>query len=87
MFGLMYFLAYVLLQDIDAKNTEINRRKVKITTGSKAVLLKKAVEDGVKEKAFLTEDKEKRTVDFKEIENKALVVEEKYKNLKEVTFQ
>lgn len=74
-------------QDIDAKNTEINRRKVKITTGNKAILkLKKAVEDAAKEKASFTEDKEKRTIDFKEIEKKALIVEEKYKNLKEVTI-
>eukprot|EP00250_Pteridium_aquilinum_P018347 c24044_g1_i1 orf=299-4012(-) len=78
-------LVQKLQKDIDAKSTEINRRKVKITTGSKAVLkLKKAVEDAVKEKASVTEEKEKRAVDFKEIEKKALFVEEKYKNLKEI---
>lgn len=66
----------------------MNRRKVKITTGSKAVLkLKKAIEDAAKEKTSVTEEKEKGTVAFKEIEKKAVVVEEKYKNLKEVTYQ
>ncbi|MCO5547330.1 hypothetical protein L7F22_000778 [Adiantum nelumboides] len=74
-----------LQKDIDAKNTEINKRKVKITTGSKTIIkLKKAIEDAAKEKETYTEEKEKRTMDFKEIEKKALVVEGKYKNLKEI---
>lgn len=41
----------------------MNRRKVKITTGSKAVLkLKKAIEDAVKEKTSVADEKEKGTV-------------------------
>ncbi|KAH7432741.1 hypothetical protein KP509_07G037500 [Ceratopteris richardii] len=74
-----------LQKDIDSMNTEINRRKVKITTGSKTISkLKKGLEDAAKEKASFTEEKEKRTNDFKDVEKKALIVQEKFTNLKEI---
>lgn len=74
-----------LQANIDAKNTEINRRKVQITTGSKTIeKLRKALDEAAKEKTTCLEEKEKRVFNFKEIEKKASVVEEKYKNLQQI---
>ena len=58
---------------------------MKITTCSKTIQrLKKGIDEANKEKASCLEEKEKSAFDFKEIEKKALLVEEKYNNLKEV---
>jgi len=48
--------------------------------------LTKGIEDSKKEKDRLTEQKEKLTQAFKEIEQKAFVVQENYKKTQEVLF-
>ncbi|TKY50255.1 Structural maintenance of chromosomes protein 4 [Spatholobus suberectus] len=71
--------------DIDKNNSEINRHKVQIETGQKMVKkLTKGIEDSKKEKERLSEQKEKLTAAFKEIEQKAFVVQENYKKTQEM---
>lgn len=71
--------------DIDKSNTEINRRKVQITTGKKTLQkLQKAIEEGTKEKEKAGDEKEKKAAKFKETEEKAVLVEENYKKTQEV---
>lgn len=48
--------------------------------------LTKGIEDSKKEKDRLTEQKEKLTAVFKEIEQKAFVVQENYNKTQEVLF-
>lgn len=48
--------------------------------------LTKGIEDSKKEKERLTEEKEKLKTTFKEIEQKAFVVQENYKRTQEVLF-
>lgn len=48
--------------------------------------LTKGIEDSKKEKDRLTEEKEKLKAHFKEIEQKAFVVQENYKRTQEVHF-
>lgn len=48
--------------------------------------LTKGIEDSKMEKDRLTEQKEKLTATFKEIEQKAFVVQENYKKTQEVSF-
>ncbi|KAJ7534246.1 hypothetical protein O6H91_13G085700 [Diphasiastrum complanatum] len=74
-----------LQAEIDSKSSEVNRRNVQITSGSKTLQkLHKAVQDASTEKIALIEDKEKKAKEFKEIEKNAFVVQEKYNNLQEV---
>eukprot|EP00256_Glycine_max_P042888 XP_006593676.1 structural maintenance of chromosomes protein 4 isoform X2 [Glycine max] len=71
--------------DIDRNSSETNRHKVQIETGQKMVKkLTKGIEDSKKEKDRLTEQKEKLTQAFKEIEQKAFVVQENYKKTQKV---
>ncbi|KAL2564059.1 hypothetical protein AAZV13_19G020400 [Glycine max] len=71
--------------DIDKHSSGINRCKVQIETGQKMVKkLTKGIEDSKKEKDRLTEQKEKLTQAFKEIEQKAFVVQENYKKTQEL---
>ena len=72
-------------QDIDKNSSEINRLKVLIETGQKMVKkLTKGIEDSKKEKDRLTEQKQKLTGVFAEIEQKAFAVQENYKKTQEV---
>ncbi|WVZ15351.1 hypothetical protein V8G54_012917 [Vigna mungo] len=71
--------------DIDKNSSEINRLKVLIETGQKMVKkLTKGIEDSKKEKDRLTEQKEKLTGAFAEIEQKAFAVQENYKKTQEI---
>ncbi|GLJ12037.1 hypothetical protein SUGI_0182570 [Cryptomeria japonica] len=71
--------------EIDKSSTEINRRKVQITTGKKTIQkLQKAIEESTKEKDRVADEKEKKTAAFKEIEQKAFLVQENYKKTQEV---
>lgn len=75
-------------QDIDKTSTEINRRKVQIETGDKTIKkLRKAIEESKNEKERLTEEHQKLKSSFKEIEQKAFTVQEKYKKTQEVSTQ
>lgn len=74
--------------DIDKRGTEINRHKVQIETGEKMIKkLTKGIEDSKKEKESLLQDKEKLLSMFKEIEQKAFVVQENYKNTQQLIDQ
>ncbi|XP_047162412.1 structural maintenance of chromosomes protein 4 [Vigna umbellata] len=71
--------------DIDKNSSEINRLKVLIETGQKMVKkLTKGIEDSKKEKDRLTEQKQKLTGAFAEIEQKAFAVQENYKKTQEI---
>ncbi|QCD92601.1 structural maintenance of chromosomes protein 4 [Vigna unguiculata] len=71
--------------DIDKNSSEINRLKVLIETGQKMVKkLTKGIEDSKKEKDRLTEQKQKLTGVFAEIEQKAFAVQENYKKTQEI---
>ncbi|XP_072993522.1 structural maintenance of chromosomes protein 4 [Typha latifolia] len=71
--------------DIDRTGTEINRHKVKIATCEKLVKrLTKGIEESKKEKEALIEEKEKMMSIFKEIEQKAFIVQENYKKSQEL---
>lgn len=75
------------LQDIDTKGTEINRHKVQIETGKKMIKkLTKGIEDSKKERERVSSEKEKLLSTFKEIEQKAFVVQENYKKTQEVVY-
>ncbi|KAI9120379.1 hypothetical protein K1719_007412 [Acacia pycnantha] len=71
--------------DIDKNNSEINRHKVQIETGQKMIKkLTKGIEESKKEKERLGEEKEKSKATFKEIEQKAFVVQENFKKTQEM---
>ncbi|BAU01243.1 Structural maintenance of chromosomes protein [Vigna angularis] len=71
--------------DIDKNSSEINRLKVLIETGQKMVKkLTKGIEDSKKEEDRLTEQKQKLTGAFAEIEQKAFAVQENYKKTQEI---
>ncbi|KAG9456777.1 hypothetical protein H6P81_001285 [Aristolochia fimbriata] len=71
--------------DIDKSNSEINRHKVQIVTGEKMVKkLTKGIEESKKERERLVEEKEKMVAVFKEIEQKAFIVQENYKKTQEL---
>ncbi|XP_008796541.2 structural maintenance of chromosomes protein 4 [Phoenix dactylifera] len=74
--------------DIDKTSTEINRHRVKIATGEKMVKkLTKGIEESKKEKEKFIEEKEKMMTVFKEIEQKAFLVQENYKKTQELLDQ
>ncbi|XP_017975842.1 PREDICTED: structural maintenance of chromosomes protein 4 isoform X1 [Theobroma cacao] len=71
--------------DIDKNSTEINRHKVQIETGEKMVKkLTKGIEESKKEKERIIEGKEKLRGMFKEIEQKAFMVQENYKKMQKL---
>ncbi|KAF7802987.1 structural maintenance of chromosomes protein 4 [Senna tora] len=71
--------------DIDKNNSEINRHKVQIETGEKMMKkLTKGIEQSKKEKELLGEEKEKLKATFKEIEQKAFLVQENFKKTQEM---
>lgn len=73
-----------LQKDINKTSTEINKRQVQISTSGKTIdKLKKAIEDGTKDKEKLTHDKETKKDDFKSVEAKAFVIQEKFTELQE----
>lgn len=75
------------MQDIDKASTEINRHKVKIVTGEKMTKqLSKSIEESAVEKEKAVGAKEKMTAIFKEVEQKAFVVQDNYKKTQEVNF-
>lgn len=68
-----------LFQDIEKTSTEINRHKVLISTNQKTEKkLTKAIEESKKEKEKTIIAKEKMCDVFKEIEQKAFLVQENY---------
>lgn len=72
-------------QELDKTSSEINRHKVKITSGEKLVKrLTKSIEDSKNDSEKLLAEKEKMMLIFKEIEKKAFVVQEEYKKTQEV---
>ncbi|RLM98688.1 structural maintenance of chromosomes protein 4 [Panicum miliaceum] len=71
--------------ELDKTSSEINRHKVKITSGEKLVKkLAKTIEDSKIDTEKLLADKEKMMSIFKEIEKKAFVVQEEYKKTQEM---
>ncbi|KAH7671753.1 Structural maintenance of chromosomes protein [Dioscorea alata] len=71
--------------DIDKTSTDINRHKVKIVTGQKMLKkLTKGIEESKKEREKLMDEKENMAVTFKEIEQKAFLVQENYKKTQEL---
>ncbi|XP_058082082.1 structural maintenance of chromosomes protein 4 isoform X2 [Magnolia sinica] len=71
--------------DINKTSTEINRRKVQIVTGEKTIKkLTKGIEESKKEKERVVSEKEKMVAAFKEIEQKAFIVQENYKKTQEL---
>jgi structural maintenance of chromosome 4 len=76
-----------LEQNINQTSTDINRRKVLVTTSSKTLQkLQKSVEDATIDRDKGTKEKERLVAEFKEIESKAFVTQEKYTHLQEVSF-
>lgn len=84
--GVMVLQRLILIyQEIDKSSSEINRRQVQINTGNKMVKkLTKAIEESKIEKERICEEKEKLMFTFKEVEQKAFVVQENYKKTQEV---
>ena len=75
-------------QELDKTSSEINRHKVKITSGEKLVKkLAKTIEESKIDTEKLLAEKEKMMSIFKEIEKKAFVVQEEYKKTQEVFVQ
>lgn len=73
------------MQDTNKTSTEVNRRQVQITTSDKTIeKLRKAIADGTADKEKLEHDKEKAKEEFKKIEAKAFVIQEKLTSLQEV---
>jgi structural maintenance of chromosome 4 len=71
--------------ELDKTSSEINRHKVKITSGEKLVKkLAKTIEDSKIDTEKLLGEKEKMMSIFKEIEKKAFVVQEEYKKTQEM---
>ncbi|KAK8457494.1 hypothetical protein SEVIR_3G196500v4 [Setaria viridis] len=70
--------------ELDKTSSEINRHKVKITSGEKLVKkLAKSIEESKIDTEKLLAEKEKMMSIFKEIEKKAFVVQEQYKKTQE----
>jgi structural maintenance of chromosome 4 len=75
-------------QELDKTSSEINRHKVKITSGEKLVKkLAKSIEESKIDTDKLLAQKEKMMSIFKDIEKKAFVVQEDYKKTQEVFVQ
>ncbi|KAG2619207.1 structural maintenance of chromosomes protein 4-like [Panicum virgatum] len=71
--------------ELDKTSSEINRHKVKITSGEKLVKkLAKTIEESKIDTEKLLAEKEKMMSIFKEIEKKAFVVQEEYKKTQEM---
>ncbi|ONK68794.1 uncharacterized protein A4U43_C05F16100 [Asparagus officinalis] len=71
--------------DIDKTSTEVNRHKVKIVTGEKMIKkLTKGIEESKVEKEKAVGEKEKMVAVFKEVEQKAFLVQENYKKTQEL---
>ncbi|KAI5418893.1 structural maintenance of chromosomes protein 4 [Lathyrus oleraceus] len=71
--------------DIDKTSSEINRHNVQIETGQKMMKkLTKGIEESGKEKDRLTKETERLKGVFKEIELKAIAVQENYKKTQEM---
>ncbi|CDP02233.1 unnamed protein product [Coffea canephora] len=74
--------------DINKNRTEINRRKVQIETGEKTIKkLSKGIEESEKEKERLNGQKESLKTTFKEIEQKAFIVQENYNKTQKLIDQ
>ncbi|KAK1259586.1 Structural maintenance of chromosomes protein 4 [Acorus gramineus] len=71
--------------DIDKTSTEINRRKVQIVTGENTIKkLTKGIEESKRERERVVGEKDKMMNMFKEIEQKAFLVQENYKKTQEL---
>ncbi|RWR91590.1 structural maintenance of chromosomes protein 4 [Cinnamomum micranthum f. kanehirae] len=71
--------------DIDKNSTDINRHKVQVVTGQEMVKkLTKAIDESRKEQERVVAEKEKMVAVFKEIEQKAFIVQENYKRTQEL---
>lgn len=78
----------LISQDINNNSTEINRRKVQIETGQKMIKkLMKGIEESKKAKEQLIEEKQSLLASFKEIEQKAFIVQENYNKTQEVKLK
>lgn len=78
----------LISQDINNNSTEINRRKVQIETGQKMIKkLMKGIEESKKVKEQLIEEKQSLLASFKEIEQKAFIVQENYNKTQEVKLK
>lgn len=78
----------LISQDINNNSTEINRRKVQIETGQKTIKkLMKGIEESKKAKEQLIEEKQSLLATFKEIEQKAFIVQENYNKTQEVKLK
>lgn len=78
----------LISQDINNTGTEINRRKVQIETGQKMIKkLMKGIEESKKAKEQLIEEKQSFLATFKEIEQKAFIVQENYNKTQEVMLK
>lgn len=78
----------LISQDINNNSTEINRRKVQIETGQKMIKkLMKGNEESKKAKERLIEEKQSLLASFKEIEQKAFLVQENYNKTQEVKLK
>lgn len=78
----------LISQDINNNSTEINRRKVQIETGQKMIKkLMKGIEESKKAKEGLIEVKQSLLSTFKEIEQKAFIVQENYNKTQEVKLK
>ncbi|CAI9109700.1 OLC1v1009573C1 [Oldenlandia corymbosa var. corymbosa] len=74
--------------NINNKSTEINRRKVQIETGQKTMIkLTKGIEESKQEKERLLVEKQSLLASFKEMEQKAFVVQENYNKTQELIDQ
>nr|XP_029121753.1 structural maintenance of chromosomes protein 4 isoform X2 [Elaeis guineensis] len=74
-----------LQSDIDKTSTEINRHRVKIASGENMVKkMTKGIEESKKEREKFVEEKEKMMSVFKQIEQKAFLVQENYKKTQEL---
>lgn len=73
------------MQAIDTKGTEINQRQSGLKSGAKAIAkLTKAIEEAKQEQEAEKSALEKKMEEWKEIENQAFVVHDKYNVAKEV---
>eukprot|EP00268_Persea_americana_P014269 TRINITY_DN16322_c0_g1_i4.p1 TRINITY_DN16322_c0_g1~~TRINITY_DN16322_c0_g1_i4.p1 ORF type:complete len:328 (-),score=87.44 TRINITY_DN16322_c0_g1_i4:536-1519(-) len=71
--------------DIDKNSSDINRHKVQVVTGQEMVKkLTKAIDESRKEQERVVAEKEKMVAVFKEIEQKAFIVQENYKRTQEL---
>ena len=78
---------FLSCQDIDKNSTDINRHKVQVVTGQEMVKkLTKAIDESRKEQERVVAEKEKMVAVFKEIEQKAFIVQENYKRTQEVLY-